>query len=251
MIRRTGFTAIYAAALWYLHQTGNTQHLMLGITAVVLLSLPVIGKYTAVINTLVHEVGHATVALLTGGRVSKIELFANSEGTAWSSHRFWLGRLLTSAAGYPAASALAYAYLYLLAVGKPLVILTSFGIIAITAMIFWVRNLYGLYWVVSLFGILTFLWIATLSNGNQGILQNIDPEELIDILATTLTFLLTIASMTSAFDILQLSIRTPMNAGDTTNLWKATWVIPPPVWGVAFMAQALAFAYFGIRWLIT
>ena len=67
--------------------------------AFILLKVPVLGKYVSVVYTVFHEFGHALVSKLTGGHIEKIELFHNSEGVAWSSNRFWLGRVLTGLAG--------------------------------------------------------------------------------------------------------------------------------------------------------
>ena len=56
------------------------------IAAFILGIIPVVGKYVAVINTFLHEVGHALIAYLLGGRVHSISLFANTEGTAVTAH---------------------------------------------------------------------------------------------------------------------------------------------------------------------
>lgn len=202
--------------------------------ALILLKIPIVGKYIALVNTLVHEVGHAMVSLLTGGRVDRIELFANTEGTAWSSNRFWLGRVLTSLAGYPAASGTALAYLYLIKNEYYIYILISLIVILITSFIFWIRNLYGFLWTISfisLFGVL-------IMYGNSTIMENVL------LLITAIIF---VQSILSAFTIFILSFSQPTDAGDATNLWKSIIFIPSPVWGTFFLAQSLVLGYIGLK----
>lgn len=206
--------------------------------ALILLKIPIIGKYVAVVNTLVHEVGHATMSVLTGGSVEKIELFANTEGTAWSSNRFWLGRVLTSLAGYPAASGTALVYLCLIKHELYLYVLISLVFILIVSFIFWIRNIYGFFWVISLmllFGVLIFY-------GNDVVIENVL------LLITSIIF---VESILSAFTIFMLSFSQPTNAGDATNLWKSVIFIPSPIWGSFFLAQSLVLGYIGLKIFIS
>lgn len=203
------------------------------VVALVLLKIPVIGKYVSLINTLIHEVGHALMAMLTGGRVAKIELFANTEGTAWASHRFYLGGVMTSLAGYPVASATAFLFVYFSVTNQvQFILLGLLGVLAVSA-VFWIRNLYGMLWVFTFGAALTYLlWL-----GNPVISANI---------ALFITSIVFIASITTAFDILKLSVKTPRDAGDASNLARSA-LLPAPIWGLLFFTQSLAFAYFGIR----
>ena len=131
--------------------------------AFILLKVPVLGKYVSVVYTVFHEFGHALVSKLTGGHIEKIELFHNSEGVAWSSNRFWLGRVLTGLAGYPFASGVAYLFLYM--IDKEMynyVFIILFSVISFS-LLFWVRNLYGLLWSITIIGFLVgfgVLWLA-------------------------------------------------------------------------------------------
>ena len=50
------------------------------ILALLLPRVPVVGKWFNVINTIVHETGHALMALLMEGKVHKIEIFQDSSG---------------------------------------------------------------------------------------------------------------------------------------------------------------------------
>lgn len=207
------------------------------IIAFILLKMPVIGKYIAVINTLIHEVGHALVAMFTFGKVEKIELFANTSGTAWSSSRFWIGRVLTSLAGYPFASATSYLFLYLIINQKYIYVLGILLIMLVFSFILWVRNLYGFFWIITFLVFMNGLIIYDNATLTYNIL----------LFITTIIFM---ESISSAFDIFKLSFTQPTKAGDATSLWKSIIFAPSPIWGTFFFVQSLLFGYLGIRLFI-
>lgn len=215
-----------------------TKLIIFIIIAFILVKLPVVGRYVAVVNTLIHEVGHALAAKLTFGKVEKIELFANTEGTAWSSSRFWIGRVITSLAGYPTASATGFLLLYLIYNQKYLYVLIILLSFLIISFIFWIRNLYGLFWVITFSAFIVWLIVY----------NNVTLTENVLLFITSIVF---VESITSAFTILKLSISQPGNAGDATSVWKSIIFIPPQVWGVLFFSQSLFFGYLGISLYIT
>lgn len=224
--------------------------LILFVLAIIVLKTPVIGKYVKIINTLIHEIGHALMAIVTRGSVGKIQLFANTEGAAWTSNRFWIGRFLTSIAGYPFASIMGFVFCYLITKQSPINIDFSFRSINIDlsvsgfdmtiyililflviSLVFWVRNLYGFFWMITftaLFGFI--LWL-----NNPFITENV----VIFIVAV-----IVIEAFTTTIDIVMLSFKTPHNAGDAKNLAEATYIIPAQVWGIVFLLQAI---YFGVK----
>lgn len=217
------------------------------ILALALLRVPIIGRYLSVINTLVHEIGHALMALITGGRVEKIELFSNTEGTAWTSSRNWFGRFLTSIAGYPFASFVPFSFLYLMTLEKDVqftlnlyvttvpinfvgmdIVLYTMIFFLLVSLILWVRNLYGFFWMLSFIALFFFLIRA-------------DMPLLTDSIVLFITFILVIKSTTSAWDIVNLSFKRTHDAGDATSLHRATHIIPTQVWGIFFFVQAVVF----------
>ena len=206
--------------------------------ALTLLKTPVIGTYISVINTLFHEVGHAVVSILTFGKVEKIELFSNTEGAAWSSSRFFIGRLLTSLAGYPAASATALLFLFLISKNNFLYIFIIISFVLLFSLIFWIRNIYGLFWSTSSLALL------------YGLIVYGNPL-FIEIVLMIITSILLVQSILSSWDILNLSFKTPTEAGDATSLWKSTLIIPPQVWGILFFVQSLFFTGLGIKLFIS
>lgn len=177
------------------------------------------------------------MAVLTFGKVEKIELFANTEGTAWSTSRFWIGRVLTSLAGYPAASATAFLFLYLISNQNYFYVFVIIVFVMVFSLIFWIRNFYGAFWVITF----TATFVTLIWYGNQTLNENI---------LLFITSIILVESVFSAFDILKLSFMKPTDAGDTTNLWKSIIFIPSPVWGILFFVQSLAFGYLGINLFI-
>jgi Peptidase M50B-like len=204
------------------------------ILSIILTKLPIIGKYFSIVNTLIHETGHALMALLTGGKVQKIQLFSNTEGAAWTSNPHWLGRVLTSLAGYVFSSATACLFLYFISIEKYDYILYILITILGLGLLFWIRNLYGFFWITTFcagFGYL--LWA-----GNATIIQYV---------LLFITAVIFVQSIISAFEILYLSFKDSHNAGDATNLARATYIIPAQIWGLFFFLQSLFFGWKGIE----
>jgi len=190
--------------------------------------LPHVGKYVRLLNTMVHETGHALVALLTGGRVQRIDLFSNTGGLATTLHRGTLSSVLTTLAGYPFASAFSVLCVWLVKVYPPAVVgLILMAFLAINA-IFWVRNFMGWIWVILVLGILsTVIWVY---------------PSAFSYVSLAIAIILWVDSLGSALYITYLSITNPRNAGDTSILAKATW-IPALVWGVVFGSFAVTCFY--------
>ena len=163
------------------------------------------GKVLCVINTMIHETGHAVFSLLTSGSVERIDLFADTSGACITGSKYWLGKFIVSLAGYPFASAAAWFGFYLLYQGKAEWNLYLLGGIACTNMVLWVRNKYGFFWLL--------VFICTL--GGIYYANN-----------STLTFyslfminsVLLIESLWSALIILYISAENPHEAGDAKNL---------------------------------
>lgn len=204
------------------------------ILALILTQMPIIGKYFAILNTMIHESGHSLMALITGGEVRRVSLLPNTSGFALTGHTSWIGQVLTSLAGYVFASFFAFVFYWLISRGQykwMVYILMGFLLINL---IFWVRNVYGLFWIFT-FGA-GFLWL--LRTGH---------EQVVHYALLFLASLILVESVTSAFEIMWISMVSPVQAGDAANLARATKFIPAPVWGIAFFVQALYFALLSIK----
>lgn len=98
--------------------------------------------------TIVHEAGHALVAVLVGRRLSGIRLHSDTSGVTLSRGRpRGPGMVAMLAAGYLAPAACGVAAALLLADGRALGLLWGV-VLVLAAVLVWVRNGYGLLAVV-------------------------------------------------------------------------------------------------------
>lgn len=194
--------------------------------------IPVIGKYVKVVNTMIHESGHALMAMLTSGKVYSISLFANTEGVARTGSRFWVGRVLTSIAGYPFSSFVSFVLMYFLFHQKYEIICYALLGFVVINVLFWVRNIYGILWLLTFGAILGVIWYTGFTTWGV-------------YLITLFVSIVFVEAIYTAFIILWLSIREKENAGDARNLSRSTF-IPTVIWGLLFALQSLYFGYLGI-----
>ncbi len=200
------------------------------VITLLLVKIPVAGKFFRIINTAVHELGHAIVSLLLNGKVQKIELFSNSEGVTVTQNSHQWKAFFISLAGYPFASGMSYLCFFLLSRGFEKEIIVGFIALFILMLLFWIRNWYGLFWV-SLFGAL-----------NMALLYYFPDPKMITIIALFYVTVLFTESLLSSLAILYLSFATPQHAGDATNLRRYTH-IPAWFWGAVFAAFSLFISY--------
>ncbi|MEV0078553.1 M50 family metallopeptidase [Nocardia neocaledoniensis] len=130
--------------------------------AVILVGYRPLWRLTRAAVTVVHEGGHALVALLTGRRLHAITLHTDTSGLTVSSGKpTGLGMILTAAAGYPAPAALGLGYAALLGTGRVTLMLWA-TLLMLAAVLVKVRNIYGLL-TVAVLGALVFgvSWFGT------------------------------------------------------------------------------------------
>lgn len=198
-----------------------------------LIQIPIIGDYFRIINTVIHESGHAFMALF-GGNVETISLYMNADGVTHGTQSIWIIDFITCAAGYTIASLIAYVAFWLIKKKKHIFFIDMLLGVIIINLILWVRNPYGIFWLVS-FGI---LFLALLIKGSKKVIDN---------LVLLIASVLLVESVSTAYDIFTISIIQPHAAGDATNLSQLTAFIPPQVWGIYFFVQALFFIVLGFN----
>jgi hypothetical protein len=99
--------------------------------------------------TIVHEGGHAVVALATGQRRIRIRLYRDTAGETRSHGRSeGFGVALTAAAGYPAPALVGLGAAALLATGH-LIAMLLLGLVFLAALAIAMRNPYGLLAVIT------------------------------------------------------------------------------------------------------
>jgi hypothetical protein len=102
--------------------------------------------------TIVHEGGHAIVALVTGQRRIRVRLYRDTAGETLSTGKgSGIGVALTAAAGYPAPSLIGLGAAILLTLGH-LTGMLLLGLVLLVALAIAVRNLYGMLAVLATAG---------------------------------------------------------------------------------------------------
>ena len=102
--------------------------------------------------TIVHEGGHAVVALVTGQRKVRVKLYRDTAGETLSTGAGrGVGIALTAAAGYPAPSLVGLGAAVLLTIGH-LTGMLLLGLLLLVALAIAVRNLYGMLAVLATAG---------------------------------------------------------------------------------------------------
>ena len=117
---------------------------LLGIVAVAaVLSLPrATWQYFGLFATLVHELGHAVAAILTGRAVHGIRIRRNHSGEAVSSGRGVFGTVVSGVFGYPAPAIVGAAQLWSVFNGYTAIVLFTGGIVLVLTLLV-IRNAFG------------------------------------------------------------------------------------------------------------
>ena len=184
--------------------------------------IPVVGKFFNVINTALHEFGHALMALITGGSVDKIELFNDTSGTTTTRSDSKFGAFLVSLAGYPFAASVAWLAFYLIGQGAEKGLVIGLSVLFVLMLLFWIRNWYGVVWVL--------LFCAV-----NGVLLYYGNASHLHYTALFYAAVIMAESISSSITIAVLALRDGNKAGDATNLAKLTH-LPAFLWALLFLA---------------
>jgi hypothetical protein len=124
------------------------------------LSIPrVTWQWFGLFTTLVHELGHAVAAILTGRFVHGIRIRRNHSGEAVSSGRGGIGPVVSGFFGYPAPAIVGAAQLWSVFNGYTALALAIGGIILLLTLVV-VRNLFGVLVVLASVGVSAALWFV-------------------------------------------------------------------------------------------
>ncbi|MDD5570160.1 MAG: M50 family metallopeptidase [Bacteroidales bacterium] len=209
----------------------NNEYFFYGLIVLsfIVTRIPFVGKFFRVANTLIHESGHAIVALLTSGSIESIELFSNTEGAAVTRSNNKFGQFLVSVAGYPFSSASAFGLFFLIKYQQYNILLFCLASLALINIVLWIRNWYGTLWLLTFAAMLVAVYL----------LKN---EFVTYCFSVVLSGIILTDSFYSTLELLYLSIYKSNNAGDATNLKKMTYV-PAFFWASFFVAQSVFFIY--------
>ena len=127
--------------------------LLLGLAAFVLVTLRTTWTPVRMLCTMIHEIGHALVGVLSGRRLSGIRLHSDTSGlTVTHGKPRGVGMVATLAAGYPAPAVAGVGAAVAVSTGHALGLLWLIVAVCILLLI-WIRNVYGLLVVLVVGGL--------------------------------------------------------------------------------------------------
>ncbi len=213
----------------------NKEYFLYALPLLVLLTnrIPYVGKFLRIVNTLIHESGHAFVALLSRGEVYEVELFSDRSGTATTKTSGKFSRFLVAIAGYPFGSAFAWLMFYFISRNHIDWVLYILACIALVNLALLVRNTFGIFWLIAFVALL----IIVVYYGNADVTY---------YFSLWLAGILLFEAFYSAIELLIIAAKKPKSAGDAYNLQSFTG-IPALIWAVLFVAQAGFFIYLSVK----
>jgi hypothetical protein len=109
-------------------------------------------------TTLVHELGHAFAAVLSGRVVHGIRIRRNHSGDALSSGRGTFGTVVSGVLGYPAPALVGAAQLWSVFNGYTAIALFAGGLVLLLTLLV-IRNLFGALVVLASVAVSAALWV--------------------------------------------------------------------------------------------
>jgi hypothetical protein len=186
--------------------------------------------------TVVHEGGHALMAVLWGRRIAGIKLHSDTSGVTISSGKpYGLGVIFTTAAGYTAPAALGLFLAYLSSEGRSFLALVILGV-SMVLIFLSIRNLWGIIVTVPL------------TVGLYYILQLNDSVQTFALIAVAA--FLTVASTRPIIELQRARNKGEAEDSDADQLQKLTFLIPGILWVGFFLAFSLAANVLTV-WLMT
>ena len=211
------------------------EYILYALPVVVLITnrIPFVGKFLRIVNTLIHESGHAFMALLSKGEVYEVELFSDRSGTATTKTNGKFSRFLVAISGYTFGSAFAWLMFYFISRAHIDVVFFVLMCIALINLAFMVRNTFGIFWLIVFLVLLVILILY----GNEAVKY---------YFVLWLSGIILFEAFYSSVELLIIAAKKPTSAGDAYNLQVLTG-IPSLLWAFLFVIQAGFFIYLSIR----
>jgi hypothetical protein len=186
--------------------------------------------------TIVHEGGHAVVALATGRRLAGVRLYRNTAGETLSAGRAQgPGIALTAAAGYPAPSLLGLGAAGLLAIGH-LTGMLLLSLVLLAGLAIAVRNVYGMLAVLVTAGAIAAVSLLGSAAVQAGF-------------GYVMTWFLLLGGVRPVLELAHERRRGRARRSDADQLARLT-PVPGAAWVVIFALVALAALALSARWLV-
>lgn len=206
--------------------------------AVVLCVSRPLWRAARLVVTATHELGHVLAALLLGGRVARVHLWADTAGLTTYTMPVTTRRLRHAAvalAGYPAPALAGLAGALLVVTGNARWWVALAALVTVALALLWVRNPWGVFSTVS--ATLGLGWVAWAG-----------PPWAVLAVASGLAVLLLVGGWRSAAAHMSGRERAGHRASDSAIAARLLHA-PAPVWAVLFVAVATAALLAGC-WLL-
>jgi len=203
------------------------------LVAAALAFIPQLWAVTRHVATLVHEAGHALVAVATGRRLNGIRLHSDTSGlTISTGRRTGPGMVATAAAGYPAPSVVGLTTIALVVHDRATWAL-ALGLVILTAMVLFIRNWFG-------------LLVVLLAGAAVALVTYRASEELQGVALSAFGWFLLFAGPRTSLDLWGHRRRISSRTTDADILARLTHV-PAVVWNVLFVAISAAAITVAVR----
>ncbi len=201
--------------------------------AVLIIRIPLIGKYFRTVNTMLHESGHAIASILSSGEVIHIHLDSDTSGSALTRSGSRLKAVFVSFAGYPFAAAFSGLLIALSVNNQYKWVFFMLLSIALLNLALFVRNTYGIVWLFTFSALIVFIfWL-----GNNVVSY---------IFSLAISLISLSETVFSTLIILYLGFSKPRKAGDTTNLAKYSG-IPAAIWALIISTLVAVLVFYTIK----
>ena len=236
-----GGLALRAGGLW--HHVFAAQRLPplwlvlgSGVLALAVVASSRVWPVARIVVTIVHEGGHALVALAAGRRLAGVRLYRDTGGVTVSAGRLdGPGIALTTAAGYPAPSLLGLGAAALLADGHLTgMLLLSLALLAGLAVA--VRNVYGMLAVLATAAVVTAVCLFASAVVQAGF-------------GYTMTWFLLLGGVRPVIELQRERRRHRSRRTDADQLARLT-PVPGGAWVMIFGIVAVAALAVSARWLV-
>ncbi|WP_229880567.1 M50 family metallopeptidase [Amycolatopsis bartoniae] len=186
--------------------------------------------------TIVHEAGHALVAVLAGRRLQGIQLHSDTSGVTVSRGRpTGPGMVLTSLAGYPAPAVLGLGFAGLLAANRITVLLGVAAVLLLGVLVM-VRNAYGVLSVV-------------LTAAGLAVVALVAGPEVQAWVMYVITWFLLLGGLRPVFELQAKRRRGAARDSDVDQLARLTGV-PAVLWVLILVVITLTCLVVGGAWLL-
>ncbi|MGH3520143.1 MAG: M50 family metallopeptidase [Haloechinothrix sp.] len=186
--------------------------------------------------TLVHEAGHALIAVLVGRRLQGIRLHSDTSGVTVSrGKRTGPGMVLTSLAGYPAPAMLGLVFSGLIAADLLTMVLVVAAIMVLGVLVM-VRNAYGVFTVLTVAVVLAVVAVAASADITAAFVY-------------TITWFLLLGSVRPVFELQSKRRRGAARDSDADQLARLTG-LPAALWVLVLGVLALGCLVVGGAWLL-